>query len=94
MLTAILVISCFPSAGMSTVTKADEQKTENSILTKISEDAELNYNPQTGKYEGMARLQVTGIQDEQCIVLNVNDIKIQMAVPLTLPLLTMRIKKK
>ena len=73
--TAILVISCFPSAGMSTVTKADEQKTENSILTKISEDAELNYNPQTGKYEGMARLQVTGIQDEQCIVLNVNDIK-------------------
>ena len=75
LLTAILVISCFPSAGMSTVTKADEQKTENSILTKISEDAELNYNPQTGKYEGMARLQVTGIQDEQCIVLNVNDIK-------------------
>ena len=75
MLTAILVISCFPSAGMSTVTKADEPKTENSILTKISEDAELNYNPQTGKYEGMARLQVTGIQDEQCIVLNVNDIK-------------------
>ena len=60
---------------MSTVTKADEPKTENSILTKISEDAELNYNPQTGKYEGMARLQVTGIQDEQCIVLNVNDIK-------------------
>ena len=75
LLTAILVISCFPSAGMSTVIKADEQKTENSILTKISEDAELNYNPQTGKYEGMARLQVTGIQDEQCIVLNVNDIK-------------------
>lgn len=75
LLTAILVISCFPSAGMSTVTKADEPKTENSILTKISEDAELNYNPQTGKYEGMARLQVTGIQDEQCIVLNVNDIK-------------------
>ena len=75
LLTAILVISCFPSAGMSTVTKADETKTENSILTKISEDAELNYNPQTGKYEGMARLQVTGIQDEQCIVLNVNDIK-------------------
>ena len=75
LLTAILVISCFPSAGMSTVTKADEQKTENSILTKISEDAELNYNPQTGKYEGMARLQVTGIQDEQGIVLNVNDIK-------------------
>lgn len=57
LLTAILVISCFPSAGMSTVIKADEQKTENSILTKISEDAELNYNPQTGKYEGMARLQ-------------------------------------
>lgn len=75
LLTAILVISCFQSAGMSTVTKADEPKTENSILTKISEDAELNYNPQTGKYEGMARLQVTGIQDEQCIVLNVNDIK-------------------
>lgn len=75
LLTAILVISCFPSAGMSTVTKADEPKTENSILTKISEDDELNYNPQTGKYEGMARLQVTGIQDEQCIVLNVNDIK-------------------
>lgn len=75
LLIAILVISCFPSAGMSTVTKADEPKTENSILTKISEDAELNYNPQTGKYEGMARLQVTGIQDEQCIVLNVNDIK-------------------
>ena len=75
LLTAILVISCFPSAGMSTVTKADEPKTENSILTKISEDAELNYNTQTGKYEGMARLQVTGIQDEQCIVLNVNDIK-------------------
>lgn len=75
LLTAILVISCFPSAGMSTVTKADEPKTENSILTKIYEDAELNYNPQTGKYEGMARLQVTGIQDEQCIVLNVNDIK-------------------
>lgn len=75
LLTAILVISCFPSAGMSTVTKADEPKIENSILTKISEDAELNYNPQTGKYEGMARLQVTGIQDEQCIVLNVNDIK-------------------
>ena len=75
LLTAILVISFFPSAGMSTVIKADEQKTENSILTKISEDAELNYNPQTGKYEGMARLQVTGIQDEQCIVLNVNDIK-------------------
>ena len=75
LLTAILVISCFPSAGMSTVTKADEPKTENSILTKISEDAELNYNPQTGKYEGMARLQVTGIQDEQSIVLNVNDIK-------------------
>lgn len=75
LLTAILVISCFPSAGMSTVTKADEPKTENSILTKISEDAELNFNPQTGKYEGMARLQVTGIQDEQCIVLNVNDIK-------------------
>ena len=75
LLTAILVISCFPSAGMSTITKADEPKTENSILTKISEDAELNYNPQTGKYEGMARLQVTGIQDEQCIVLNVNDIK-------------------
>lgn len=75
LLTAILVISCFTSAGMSTVTKADEPKTENSILTKISEDAELNYNPQTGKYEGMARLQVTGIQDEQCIVLNVNDIK-------------------
>ena len=75
LLTAILVIRCFPSAGMSTVTKADEPKTENSILTKISEDAELNYNPQTGKYEGMARLQVTGIQDEQCIVLNVNDIK-------------------
>lgn len=75
LLTAILVISCFPSAGMGTVTKADEPKTENSILTKISEDAELNYNPQTGKYEGMARLQVTGIQDEQCIVLNVNDIK-------------------
>ena len=75
LLTAILVISCFPSAGMSTVTKADEPKTENSILTKISEDAELNYNPQTGKYEGLARLQVTGIQDEQCIVLNVNDIK-------------------
>ncbi len=75
LLTAILVISCFPSAGMSTVTKADEPKTQNSILTKISEDAELNYNPQTGKYEGMARLQVTGIQDEQCIVLNVNDIK-------------------
>lgn len=75
LLTAFLVISCFPSAGMSTVTKADEPKTENSILTKISEDAELNYNPQTGKYEGMARLQVTGIQDEQCIVLNVNDIK-------------------
>ena len=75
LLTAILVISCFPYAGMSTVTKADEPKTENSILTKISEDAELNYNPQTGKYEGMARLQVTGIQDEQCIVLNVNDIK-------------------
>ena len=75
LLTAILVISCFPSAGMSTVIKADEQKTENSILTKISEEAELNYNPQTGKYEGMARLQVTGIQDEQCIVLNVNDIK-------------------
>ena len=75
LLTAILVISCFPSAGMSTVTKADEPTTENSILTKISEDAELNYNPQTGKYEGMARLQVTGIQDEQCIVLNVNDIK-------------------
>lgn len=75
LLTAILVISCFPSTGMSTVTKADEPKTENSILTKISEDAELNYNPQTGKYEGMARLQVTGIQDEQCIVLNVNDIK-------------------
>ena len=75
LLTAILVISCFPSAGMSTVTKADEPKTENSILTKISEDAELNYNPQTGKYEGMARLQVTGIQDEQYIVLNVNDIK-------------------
>ena len=75
LLTAFLVISCFPSAGMSTVTKADEQKTENSILTKISEDAELNYNPQNGKYEGMARLQVTGIQDEQCIVLNVNDIK-------------------
>ena len=73
--TAILVISCFPSAGMSTVTKADEPKTENGILTKISEDAESNYNPQTGKYEGMARLQVTGIQDEQCIVLNVNDIK-------------------
>ena len=58
LLTAILVISCFPSAGMSTVTKADEPKTENCILTKISEDAELNYNPQTGKYEGMARLRL------------------------------------
>ena len=59
---------------MTTVSRADDAKKEN-ILTKISEDAVLKYNTATGRYEGTAKLLVTGIQDEQCIVLNVNDIR-------------------
>lgn len=74
LLTAILIISCFPSGVMTTVSRADDAKKEN-ILTKISEDAVLKYNTATGRYEGTAKLLVTGIQDEQCIVLNVNDIR-------------------
>ena len=74
LVTAILIISCFPSGVMTTVSRADDAKKEN-ILTKISEDAVLKYNTATGRYEGTAKLLVTGIQDEQCIVLNVNDIR-------------------
>ena len=74
LLTAILIISCFPSGVMTTISRADDAKKEN-ILTKISEDAVLKYNTATGRYEGTAKLLVTGIQDEQCIVLNVNDIR-------------------
>ena len=74
LLTAILIISCFPSGVMTTISRADDAKKEN-ILTKISEDAVLKYNTATGRYEGIAKLLVTGIQDEQCIVLNVNDIR-------------------
>ena len=43
LLTAILIISCFPSGVMTTVSRADDAKKEN-ILTKISEDAVLKYN--------------------------------------------------
>ena len=74
LVTAILIISCFPSGVMTTVSRADDAKKEN-ILTKISEDAVLKYNTATGRYEGTAKLLVTGIQDEPCIVLNVNDIR-------------------
>ena len=42
LLTAILIISCFPSGVMTTVSRADDAKKEN-ILTKISEDAVLKY---------------------------------------------------
>lgn len=46
-----------------------------SVLTKLSEDTVLTYNPDTGNYEGMAQLKVNGIQEDECIVINVNDIR-------------------
>lgn len=49
LLTAILIISCFPSGVMTTVSRADDAKKEN-ILTKISEDAVLKYNTATGRH--------------------------------------------
>ncbi len=43
LLTAILIISCFPSGVMTTVSRADDAKKRRNILTKISEDAVLKY---------------------------------------------------
>lgn len=70
----LLICMVFSNAGIIFV-KADTGSGESSVLTKLTQDTVLTYNPDSGNYEGTAQLKVNGIQEDQCIVINVNDIR-------------------